>query len=192
MLFIGPVLELVAVMIVQFEATIDDVVDVGMRSWANSKTMRLWQWQGAAATALMLALPAYFLLGEIFGSRLLIACAAALVGVALYLLTYKENFRKRTRKLYREQLGTDAPFTVTVELLDEGISFSQMGARVIYEWFRIDRVEESADALYFFSKENTCYAVRKRGFESVAIKDKFLKRAEDYIQLSRGPICSKS
>jgi hypothetical protein len=179
-------------MIVQFEATIDDMVDVSTRSWANSKTMRLWRWQGAAATALMLALPAYFLLGESFGSPLLIACAAAVVGVALYLLTYKENFRKRTRKLCREQLGTDAPFTVTVELLDEGLSFNQMGARVTYEWPRIDRVVETADALYFFTKENACCAVRKRGFESVAIKDEFLKRAEDYIKLSRGPLCSKS
>jgi hypothetical protein len=179
-------------MIVEFEATIDDVVDVSMRSWANSKTMRRWYWQGAAATALMLALPAYFMLGEIFGSRLVVAFAAALAGAALYLLTYKENFRKRTRKLCSEQLGTNAPLKVTVELLDEGISFSQMGARVIHEWSRIDRVEESEDALYFFYRDHACSAVRKRGFESVATKDEFLGRAQAYIQRSRGTLCSKS
>jgi len=189
---IGTMLELTSDMIVRFDTTIDDVVDVSMRSWANSKTMRLWRWQGAAVTGLMFAVPAYFLLGETARARLVITCAAALIGIAFYLWTYRENFRKRTQKLCREQIGTEAPFTVTVELLDEGISFSQMGARVIYEWSRIDRVEESADALYFFSRENMCSAVRKRGFESIAIKDEFLKLAETNIQRSRGPLCSKS
>ena len=140
----------------------------------------------------MFALPAYFLLGETARVRLLMAGAAALIGVAFYFWTYKENFRKRTRKLLREQIGTDAPFTVTVELLDEGISSSQMGARIIFEWSRIDRVEESADALYFFGRENSCSALRKRGFESTALKDEFLKLAENNIQRSRGPLCSKS
>jgi len=179
-------------MIVRFDATIDDVVDVSMRSWANSKTIRLWRWQGAAVTGVIFAVPAYFLFGETAGARLVIAGAAALIGVAFYFLTYRDTFRKRTRKLCREQIGTDAPFSVTVELLDEGVSFTQMGARVIYEWSRIDRVEESADALYFFSRENACSAVRKRGFESVAMKDEFLKLAETNIQRSRGPLCSKS
>jgi|GEM_PF-3167818 len=179
-------------MIVRFDATIDDVVDVSMRSWANSKTMRLWRWQGAATTGLMFAVPAYVLLSRTTGARLVITCAAALAGVAYYSFTYRESLRKRTRKLCREQLGTDAPFTVTVELLDQGISFSQMGARIVHDWACIDRVEESGDALYFFSKESMCSAVRKRAFESAAMKDEFLKRAEAYIQESRGPLCSKS
>src|SRR6266404_7755301 len=75
------------IMIVRFDATIDDVVDVNMRSWANSKTMRLWRWQGAAVTGLMFAVPAYFLFGETAGARLVIAGAAALIGVGYYLWT---------------------------------------------------------------------------------------------------------
>jgi len=179
-------------MIVRFDATLDDVVDVNLRSWATSKTMRLWRWQGAAVTGLMFAVPTYFLLGESVRARFVISCAAALIGIAFYLWTYRENFRKRTRKLCRERIGTDAPVAVTVELLDEGISISQLGARIILEWSRIDRVEESTDALYFFSSDNACSAVRKRGFESIATKDEFLKLAETNIHLSRGPVCSKS
>lgn len=178
-------------MIVRFDATIDDLVDVGMRSWANSKTMRQWRWQGAAATGLMLAIPAYFLLAERTGARLMIAGGAALIGVAFYLWTYRDNYRKRLRKLCQEQLGPDA-FTVTVELLDEGIAFSQRGIRSVQQWPRIERVEEEGDALYFVNKDNNCSAVRKRAFESAAMKDEFLRRAENYIQQSRGPHCSKS
>jgi hypothetical protein len=178
-------------MIVQFDVTIDDLVDVSMRSWANSKTMRLWRWQGAAVTGLVAAMTAYILLGVTSSVRLVIAFAAGLIGAALHLWSYKESHRKRTRKLCREQMGTDAPFAVTVELLDSGISFSSPGVRVTYEWPRIERVEETADALYFVSRNNTRSAVRKRGFESEAMKDEFLTLAETYIQRSRGPLCSK-
>jgi hypothetical protein len=181
-------------MIVRYDATIDDLVDVGMRSWANSKTVRLWRWQAAAGTGLMAAMPAYILLGVISvsaGARLVIALVTGLIGAALYLWSHEENFRKRTRKICREQIGTDAPFAVTVELLESGISFSQLGTRITYEWPRIERVEETEDALYFVSRNNTRSAVRKRGFESVAMKDEFLTLAETYMQRSRGPLCSK-
>jgi hypothetical protein len=173
-------------MIVRFDATIDDVVDVAVRSWANSKTMRLWRWQGAAVTGLMLGLPAYFLVPATVRTRLIIGAAVTLLGAAYHLVTYEENFRKRTRKLWKEKFGSDAPFTVTVELLDEGLSFSQTGSRNVLEWARVDRVEETIDALYFFSRDNVCSAVRKRGFETVAMKDEFLNRAQAYIQQFRG------
>ena len=179
-------------MIVQFDATIDDLVDVSMRSLTNSKTVNSWRWQGAALTAVVFAVPTYFLLGETIVARLALAAAAAILGVAVHSLTYRDNLRKRTRKLCRELIGSDAPFTVTVELRDDGISFSQMGACTISGWSTIDRVEESEDALYFLRKDNSCAAVRKRAFDSIAIKDEFLRRAETYIQQSRGTICSNS
>src|SRR6266480_1607732 len=120
-------LELTPVMIVQFDATIDDLVDVSMRSSADSKTMRLWRWQGAALTGLLVGFPAYILFTGTTVVRFGIACGAGIVGVALHIWTYRESFRERLHKLVREQIGTDRPFTVTVELLDTGISFRQMG-----------------------------------------------------------------
>lgn len=142
-------------------------------------------------TGLLVGFSVYLILPGITVIRSTIACAAGLIAAALSLWTDKETYRKRLHKLGREQIGTDRPFTVTVELLDTGISFSQMGAQIIYEWASIERAEETADALYFFRTDNTCSAVRKRGFESDASKDEFLKLAKNNIQRSRGPFCSK-
>ncbi|HZM89559.1 MAG TPA: YcxB family protein [Blastocatellia bacterium] len=180
-------------MIVQFDATINDFVDVSIRSHAKSKTLRLWRLQGALITALLTALSVYILapLSSLVGAA--VACVSGVIVFGVGLMTAEQEFRHRLHKLYREQIGSDKfPVRVTVELLDEGLSFNQMGAWTRYEWARIERMEESDDALYFFYKDLTCSAVRKRGFESVAIKDEFLKRAEGYIQESRGPHCSKS
>jgi len=149
-------------MIVQFDATIDDLVDVSIRSSADSKTMRFWRWQGAAVTALLAGFPVYLFVSGTTLERSSVACVSGLIAGAVTLWTDKGAYRKRLHKL------------------------------CIYEWSRIERVEESEDALYFFYRDHACSAVRKRGFESVAIKDEFLKRAETYIQQSRGPHCSKS
>jgi hypothetical protein len=144
----------------EFEATIDDLVDVTVRSFARSKTSRKWRWQGVLVSAFHVA-------------------------------TYSRTVKKRVRKLCREQLGAEDTFKVTVELGEEAIALAQMGSRVSYDWAGIERLEETEDALYFYRGHGGCFAVRKRAFDSVATKDEFLKLAEDYIQRSRGPRCSK-
>lgn len=184
------------IMTLQFDATIDDVVDVTIRSLAGSKSVRTWRWQGAAVTGLMLALPGYFLFAYTVGVGRRIAgvaaLVAALIGAGVHVWTYEDAARKRVRTLCREQIGTDRPFTVTVELSEAGISLGQMGAQTLYDWSSIEIVEETEDALYFYRTDSGCFAVRKRGFESVASKDEFLKLAENNIQRSRGLLCSKS
>ena len=177
---------------IQFDATIDDVVDVALRSSVDSKTTRLWRLQGAGVTALLAGFPVYFFLPGTPLLRSSVACASGLIAGAITLWTGKEDERRRLYKICQEQLGTDAPFRVAVQALEEGLSFNQRGVRVIYAWSQFERLEESEDALYFFFKDHACTAVRKRGFESTEMKDEFLKQAESYIHRSRGPNCSKS
>jgi hypothetical protein len=179
-------------MVVQFDATIDDVVDVAMRSSVNSKAMRGWRLQGAAVTSLLAGFPVYLLLPWTPLLRFAIACGCGLVAGAVTLWTANDDRRTSLYKICREQFGTELPFTVTVELLDEGLSFKERGTRVIYGWSLFERLEESDDCLYFFFRDHTCGAVRKRGFESLELKDEFLKQAESYIHRSRGPHCSTS
>ena len=177
-------------MLVRFDATIDDVVDVSMRTWSHSKAMRRWRLQGVITTGVILGGLAYLLIRQETVIRLAIAVVFAVLGAVFYLATYQDSYRKRARKLVSEQMGSDSLLAVTVELLDKGLVFNQLGTTVISEWSRIDRVEESDDALYFYSQNGGCSAVRKRGFESPTMKDEFLKRANEYIQKSRGPHCS--
>src|ERR1041385_540733 len=179
-------------MVVRFEATVDDVVDVSIRTWSHSKARRSWRLQGVVMTAVILGGLAYLLLRQDIVIRLTIAFVIAALGAAFYLATYEDSYRKRARKLVREQMAGDSRLEVTVELLDKGLVFNQRGTTVIQEWSRIDRVEEADDALYFYGQGGICSAVRKRAFESQAMKDEFLKRANEYIQKSRGSNCSTS
>ena len=173
---------------VRFDATIDDVVDVALRSSADSKTTRLWRLQSLAVTALFAGIPVYLLAPGTPLMRLIGACYSALFFVAVTLLARKEA-KRNLYKMFWKQTATDAPFRVTVQPLDEGLSFNQRGVRSIYAWSQFERLEESEDALYFFFKNHGCTAVRKRGFESTEMKDEFLKLAESYIHRSRGPNC---
>lgn len=179
-------------MLVRFDATIDDVVDVTMRAQRQSKAIRMWRWQSAITMSLIFGGVLYFLLWQAPLTRLMITVVFTVLLAVFYLATYEDNYRKRVRKLIREQIGSDNPFAVTVELLDQGLSITQRGTTVVYEWPRIERVEETDDALYFYGQGAVCSAVRKRGFESQAMKDVFLTRANEYIQKSRGTNCSTS
>jgi hypothetical protein len=168
-------------MIVQFDATIEDFVDVTIRSLKRSETLRTWHWQGVASMALIGAVSAIALTSGSIAIRSAIAAAAGLAAVALYLWTSPETFKERLGKLCREQLGTDGPVRILAELGDSGVAMSQAGTKTIYDWAIIEGIEETDDAVYFYRSDKGCFAVRKRGFDSEESKNKFVELARDKI-----------
>ena len=98
---------------------------------------------------------------------------------------YKSSYRKRARKLIREQLGTEGPFRIRVELTESGITFEQQETRLIQEWSTFERYEETDDAIYFLKRDRSVMAVRKRAFESKASQDQFLEFARKHMGIEK-------
>jgi hypothetical protein len=172
-------------MIVEFDATIDDFVDVTIRSLARSKTVRTWHWQTAITIAFIAAFPAYFLFSGTSAVRLAIACGFAVVAVVLYFWTSGAAFNRRVYKLCREQISTDDLVRIKVEINDKGISFSQMDSHTLYEWSSMLDLEEVENAIYFYRRDGSCMAVRKHGFENNESQNQFIQLAKSYIESSR-------
>src|SRR5436853_555924 len=73
--------------IIEFDAMIDDFVDVTMHSMARLKTVLTWRWQAALTAAFIAAVPAYFLFSGTTAVQLIVTFAVAVVAAALSLWT---------------------------------------------------------------------------------------------------------
>lgn|SRR6266545_4896214 len=167
---------------VQFDATIDDFVDVTLRSVAGSKALRAWRWEGAITFASLIGLSMYLILPGSTVAKLVAGVLAFVFIIFVSLATYKNSYQKRVRKLAKEQIGTEGPVRVQVELTESGIKFDQLKTQYIYDWSTIERYEETDDAIYFCKRDRSVLAVRKRAFESQESKDQFIEFAKKYLQ----------
>ena len=166
---------------VQFDATLDDYVDVLMRSIAVSKAARNWRWKGSIIFGLLVGFSVFLILTGSNVRKLGAGVLAFLLVTVANLAYYKSSYRKRVRKLLKEQMGTEGPFRIQVELTESGISFEQQKMRQIHDWSTLERYEETDDAIYFWKRDRSVMAVRKRAFESRANQDEFLEFARKHM-----------
>ena len=66
-------------MLVQFDATLDDFVDVTTRGLSRSKQIRKWRWDGLLTTGLMAWLAIYALFPGPSANKMLVGFIAAVV-----------------------------------------------------------------------------------------------------------------
>jgi YcxB-like protein len=173
-------------MIVQFDATLDDFVDVSMRGFARSKFTRTSRIRGLIISTMCVALIPFFMVPGGLSARLLAAVIGALAYLAISLATYKRTVEKRLRKIYRELNGTDGPVHVEVELNESGVRVSQLSIQYITDWSAIVEIEDDDDAVYFYRRDNTGLAVRNRAFESATSRSEFIQLAKCFMDTAAG------
>jgi hypothetical protein len=96
-------------------------VDVTTRCLARSKQIRKWRWEGLLIIGLIAWLVIYALFSGPFANKMSAGFIGAIVAACIYSFTDRSTVSRRLRKLYREQIGTDGPVRVQVELTDKGI-----------------------------------------------------------------------
>jgi len=177
---------------VQFDATLDDFVDASMRRLARSKRFRKWRWDGLLTTGLMAWLAIYALFPGPFAKKMLAGFLVAAVTACIYPFTIRSTVTRRLRKLCREQIGTDGPVRVQVEITDKGIWTKQQNTQIIHEWANVEVIQETDDSIDFIMRCGTATVVRKRAFESQETKREFLDLARQYLQLCGQPSSTTS
>jgi hypothetical protein len=168
---------------VQFDATLDDFVDVTTRCLARSKQIRKWRWDGLLTSGLIAWLAIYVLFPGPPVKKMLAGFMGAIVAACIYPFTYRSTVNRRLRKLCREHIGTDGPVTVQVELTEKGIWAKQQNTQIIHEWANVEMIQETDDSIDFFMRDGTATVVRKRAFESEEAKREFMDLGRQYLQL---------
>src|SRR5262245_55880275 len=135
-------------MIVRFDATLDEVVDAGLKSLARSKSARHWRWTSHVASTFLTGLAVAglpFLINVEPRDRCITEAVTlailGILGVAIgYPFMYRRIIRERLRAYYREIFGKEGPFLVEIELTPEGIRTRQESAQILFEWSRIEEI----------------------------------------------------
>jgi len=168
---------------VEFEFTIDELVDSHMRLMARSKVARSWRWEGLATMSLFTALFAYVINSDRGG--IVWAGIGAMLGAMSYLFTRKNAVSRRLRKYFIEQLRTEGPFTFQVELSERGISTRQLNNQITFEWANVEEILETEDSIDIYVRGGSGVFVRKRAFVSKDDMKEFINLAKRYFDASR-------
>jgi hypothetical protein len=174
---------------VQFEATLDDMVDAALRALTRSPSFSPYRWAdnvgGAIFTGLLSGAVVYWLIPEVREDRLVVSIVAGIAGLVLFPILRMWITKRRLRRYYRELLGSSSPFSVQVESSPKGICVKQKTGQVIYEWRLIDSIRETADSIDIYPRHGGIVVVRKRGFESAEQMQRFVEEGEGYLARTR-------
>ena len=101
---------------VQFEYTLDDVVDVQLRALKRSAAARAWRWQDMVVTSLLSGVLLFAIIPGETSSRLIVGLIGLILGALLYPIVNESTVKRRLRKLFQENAGPDKVLICEVEL----------------------------------------------------------------------------
>jgi len=171
---------------VSFDATLDDFVDASNRVFARSKAIksfRSFDKQFSIVCALICGLSWGFRWEGTFLSKSLAGAIAALLFLGFFLalnhVLWQPLRIRRSRRLCREQLGTQCPVTVEIEVAESGIHFRQLDSEHHCTWKSITSIEERDDCIEIW-RQGRLLVVRGRAFHSDEERKDFLHLCEKW------------
>src|SRR6476646_6346864 len=136
---------------VTFQATLDDFVDIAMRSGSHRLGANFYISLAfiSIGAGVVFAVPVYLITHSVRATVIVIAAAAS--GIVIYNLGNREGVLRRA--FAKSGIG---PRTVTVEITAEGIAFQQLSGddseSTFHPWSVYESIEETPDAIYFKRK----------------------------------------
>lgn len=177
---------------VNFDATIDELIEVHERAIERSKVSSGWKNQAALITAFLggiaIFIPVFFffqLLGQGMLIPLSIAFIAAIPGAIFSFNSYKANVKDRLRSYFKEQYGERESIPFELEIDESGLCTRQLGVQSLYEWSNVEEIRQTENAVEFYLHGNGIIFVRKRAFNSEIEEDLFNNKAQHYLNYSR-------
>ncbi len=164
---------------VQFDATLDDFVDVYFRASARSKVVRRWRSINSLATGLIAGTLLYTVIPN-WPDNLIMGFVGVVGGTAGYRLMQKKLIEQRLQKYLREKLKDEGPYSIEVETSRDGVIVRQCGNEIRYSWPNIESIVETSDSIDFIECHGGILVVRNRAFKSTDAQLSFLRDARDY------------
>jgi hypothetical protein len=168
---------------VTFDATIDDFVDTNNRLLKRSKLIRKWRWVNVFVAFLITGAVFYFVFpGKPF-MRIAGAIIVAAIAAALFPAIHRSEVNSKLKKYFREQLGTEGPIKIEVEISDACLAVKQLGTLISHDWPNISSVENTRDAVELIHRRGGITVVRSRAFNSPEEQEQFATLARHYIKM---------
>ncbi len=172
----------------EFEATIDDFVDVQMRMLGRSQVARGW-WRRELWLSAVITGGGLFILLGIGRSSPPVSYRAtfAILWAVIYSLFFKRWMGAqrvfRVRRYLREYLG-EGPVKVIVELRPQGLWTRQADTEMLFDWKNATAVEELPTGVEVVFR-NGAVVARDRGFAGPVDRAAFANRARELMRGSR-------
>jgi hypothetical protein len=178
----------VAIHSVEFYPSIDDHVYVSLRI-GEAAVVKTWSTHlyNLFLLANAIAIPAFLLLIEYK-----LAAALIFLGnlIAVLFLVPRVN-ADSNRKFYEKIYGNRENKIARADLRKDGLFYSADGCYSFFAWHRIERIEESDEAIYFFVDGNG-FGIRKNGFPYLEAQKAFLGFARENIRGLRSTTSEQS
>jgi hypothetical protein len=149
---------------VGFQFDIDDLIDVHRRMTSASPTFKAIHRSTLVSTGAFIAVLAYWLTPGSVQERLIYAAAGAAAWCAVYPFIRRATLKSRLRSYWKEHLEGEGPFTLEVELSDQGVLLRQFRTETLSPWSMVKSVEEKDGAVEIAVLQGGFIVVRDRAF----------------------------
>jgi hypothetical protein len=172
---------------VRFEATLDDFIDVALRTWRRQQaTLPLWR-RDIVVGALLTGALLYMASGPPPAQRIFIAVIGLPFGAFAYPAFRGFTLRRNANRLYREWLGGSATAPVEIEPRAQGLWVAQNGAEMLFPWRDVAGVEDSAQDVEISLQYEGVIVVRGRSFPDAADRSAFLAEVRNRLAVRANP-----
>ena len=167
---------------IEYDATVDDAVDVSLRLASRTQTFRNQiRYSVLAVGALMgvaaMAIAIYAAPPDTSrGYLALLAFAAAFGGVMAVIFRgfFAKEIRKQQRKMVAEHFGGKAAIRSELELRPDAVWVRQAGMEMVFPWDACTSIVDNPDDIEINFTPGIC-VVRNRHFASAADRQSFLE-----------------
>jgi hypothetical protein len=183
---------------VEFDATLEDLVDTQARAIRQTKTGRSWRHRAVVASGLAagVAFFAVVLLmlsvavGKTLASSVAVSGVGGLVlGVLwgfLYGHVYDCRVRRRSRRFVAEWLGGIGPFHCEIELRSNGVWVRQNSIEILCPWSDATGVEDTGDVMELRFRGGLV-VVRNRVFRTASDRNEYLEHVRGLMAQTLSP-----
>jgi hypothetical protein len=169
---------------VEFNYTIEDMVDVQLRLLKSSRAARAWRWRDLVMTSLLTGAFLFAVIPEGITGRIIMGSIGLLLGGVLYPILNEITVKRRLRNWCEEHVGSDKTFTCEVELTQSGIHTKSNGTQIIYAWENLKDIKETEDSVDIYFEKGGLLAVRNRAFASPDEHRRFIDLTKQYSQIA--------
>jgi hypothetical protein len=170
---------------VQFEYTIDDVVDLQMRMLKRSRVAKSWASRNLVITSLLTGVIVFAVIPEGLQGRLIMGAIGIVFGALAYLAFNQRSLARRLRKMAEEHIGADDSVVCEVELNNTGIHVRQGETQIIYSWASVNEIEPTSDSVDIYTDKGGLLVVRKRAFRDDSEQQQFIDIANQFATTAR-------
>jgi hypothetical protein len=166
--------------IVRYDVTVPDMIDVMHRANRRRAPRLGWRWKQSMLLSALLTAGFSSVIEDSNAAR--IFGAATFFVLAFGAMTYYQQLRVATtiKRYVVTQIGPSAPFPFEVEITAAGLLTKQLGEETRREWGNVVKITEATGGIEFDFRMGGMVFVRDRAFESPDERLEFLRLARQY------------